>query len=43
LAFKLSGSESRPTELLFKVKPYINVGGSQLAYPGYLNVNHTLN
>lgn len=43
LAFKLSGNESRPAELLFKVKPYINVGGSQLAYPGYLNVNHTLN
>lgn len=42
LAFKLSGNESRPAELLFKVKPYIRVGNSELPYPGYLNVNHIL-
>lgn len=43
LAFKLTGNESNPSELLFRVKPYIRVGGRELAYPGYLNVNHTLN
>ncbi len=42
LAFKLTGDESRPSELMFRVKPYINVGGRQLAYPGYLNVKHSL-
>ncbi len=42
LAFKLTGDDSRTSELLFRVKPYIRVGGRELAYPGYLNVNHTL-
>jgi hypothetical protein len=43
LAFKLTGNESNPSELLFRVKPFIRVGGRELAYPGYLNVGHTLN
>lgn len=42
LAFKLTGDDSRTSELLFRVKPYIRVSGRELAYPGYLNVNHTL-
>lgn len=42
LGFKLTGSSSEPVELLFKVKPYINVGMSQLAYPGFIEVKHTL-
>ncbi|MDY0077050.1 MAG: LEA type 2 family protein [Bacteroidales bacterium] len=42
LAFKLTGDESDPAEILLKVKPYIKVGGRELAYPGFLNVRHTL-
>ncbi len=42
LAFKLTGDESDPSEILLKVKPYIKVGGRELAYPGFLNVRHTL-
>ncbi|MBZ0242048.1 MAG: LEA type 2 family protein [Bacteroidales bacterium] len=42
LAFKLSGDPSDPAEILLKVKPYIKVGGRDLAYPGFLNVRHTL-
>lgn len=42
LAFKLTGDDSRDSELLFRVKPYIRVSGRELAYPGYLDVNHTL-
>lgn len=42
LAFKLTGSESKPVDLLFRVKPYINVGGRQMAYPGFLDIRHTL-
>lgn len=42
LAFKLTGSNSYPVNILFRVKPYIMVGSSQLAYPGFIDINHTL-
>ncbi|MDA3944625.1 MAG: LEA type 2 family protein [Bacteroidetes bacterium] len=42
LAFKLTGDQSNPSEILLKVKPYIKVGGRELAYPGFLSVRHTL-
>lgn len=42
LAFKLTGDKSDPSEILLKVKPYIKVGGRELAYPGFMNVRHTL-
>lgn len=42
LAFKLTGDKSDPAEILLKVKPYIKVGGRELAYPGFLNIRHTL-
>lgn len=42
LGFKLTGGSSEAVDLLFKVKPYINVGGSQLAYPGFIELKHTL-
>lgn len=42
LGFKLTGDASQPTQIMLKVKPYIKVGNSQLAYPGFLNINHTI-
>ncbi|MCK9447858.1 MAG: LEA type 2 family protein [Bacteroidales bacterium] len=42
LGFKLTGSSSQPVDLLFKVKPYIQVGLTQLAYPGFIEIAHTL-
>jgi len=42
LGFKLTGDASQPSEIMLKVKPYIKVGNSQLAYPGFLNIRHTI-
>ena len=42
LAFKLTGDQSNPADVLLKVKPYIQVGGRTLAYPGFLNLRYTI-
>lgn len=42
LAFKLAGASSDPVNVGVKVKPYITVGGQQLAYPDYITMNKTL-
>jgi len=43
LAFKLAGAQSNPVNVGVKIKPYITVGGQQLAYPDYITLNKTLN
>jgi len=43
LAFKLAGASSEPVNVGLKVKPYISIGGQQLAYPDYITMNKTLN
>lgn len=43
LAFKLAGASSDPVNVGLKVKPYINIGNQQLAYPEYLTMNKVLN
>ena len=43
LAFKLAGASSNPVNVGLKVKPYINIGNQQLAYPDYLSMNKVLN
>jgi hypothetical protein len=42
LAFKLAGATSDPVNVGIKVKPYITVGGQQLAYPDYITMNKVL-
>lgn len=42
LAFKLAGASSDPVNVGLKVKPYITVGGQQLAYPDYITMNKVL-
>ncbi len=42
LGFKLTGDASQPSQIMLKVKPYINVGGRAIAYPGFLNISHTI-
>lgn len=42
LAFKLAGASSDPVNVGIKVKPYITVGGQQLAYPDYISMNKML-
>lgn len=42
LAFNLVSGNGQPTEVLLKVKPYIQVGSSQLAYPTYINLRKNL-
>ena len=42
LAFKLAGASSNPVNVGLKVKPYINIGNQQLAYPNYITLNKTL-
>ena len=42
LAFKLAGASSNPVNVGIKVKPYINIGNQQLAYPDYISLNKTL-
>ena len=43
LAFKLAGASSNPVNVGVKIKPYITVGGQQLAYPDYITMNKVLN
>lgn len=43
LAFKLAGASSNPVNVGLKVKPYINIGNQQLAYPDYISMNKVLN
>ena len=42
LAFKLAGASSNPVDVGLKVKPYINIGNQQLAYPDYITLNKVL-
>jgi len=42
LAFKLAGATSNPVNVGIKIKPYITVGGQQLAYPDYITMNKLL-
>lgn len=42
LAFKLAGASSNPVNVGLKVKPYITIGGTQLAYPDYITMNKVL-
>lgn len=42
LAFKLAGASSNPVNVGIKIKPYITVGGQQLAYPDYITMNKVL-
>ncbi len=42
LGFRISGKESHETVLEAKVKPYINVGGKTLAYPGFLTMKEKI-
>lgn len=43
LAFKLAGASSNPVNVGLKVKPYINIGNQQLAYPDFIAMNKVLN
>ena len=43
LAFKLAGASSNPVNVGLKVKPYINIGNQQLAYPDFISMNKVLN
>ncbi len=38
LAFDLAQQGNNTTRLMLRVRPYINIGGTELAYPGYLNI-----
>lgn len=42
LAFKLAGASSDPVNVGIYIKPYITVGGQQLAYPDYITMNKVL-
>jgi hypothetical protein len=42
LAFKLAGANSDPVNLGIKVKPYITINNSQLAYPDYISLDRDL-
>ena len=42
LAFKLAGASSDPVNLGLKVKPYITINNSQLAYPNYITLDKVL-
>lgn len=42
LAFKLAGANSDPVNLGLKVKPYITINNSQLAYPDYITLDRVL-
>ena len=42
LAFKLAGAQSSPVNLGVKVKPYIKVNNTSLAYPDYITINKVL-
>ncbi len=38
LVLGMSDASGKPTKLTLKAKPYINVGGTSVAYPGYINI-----
>ena len=42
LAFKLAGANSDPVNLGIKVKPYITINNSQLAYTTYISLDRVL-
>ena len=42
LAFKLAGASSNPVNVGVKVKPYVSVGGQQIAYPDFISMNKVL-
>ena len=42
MAFKLAGASSDPVNVGIKLKPYINVGDQQLAYPDFITLNKVL-
>lgn len=42
LAFKLAGANSDPVNLGLKVKPYVTINNSQLAYPDYITLDRVL-
>ena len=42
LAFKLAGASSDPVNVGVKIKPYITIGGQQLAYPDYISLSKVL-
>ena len=42
LAFILAGASSDPVNLGLKVKPYITINNSQLAYPNYITLDKVL-
>ena len=42
LAFKLAGANSDPVNLGIKVKPYITINNTQLAYPDFISINKVL-
>ncbi len=42
LAFKLVSDKGQPTEVMLKIKPYLKIGSSELAYPGFLTLSKDL-
>ena len=42
LAFNLAGANSDPVNLGLKVKPYVTINNSQLAYPDYITLDRVL-
>lgn len=38
LAFDLAGKGSESNRIMLRVKPYMNIGGAEIPYPGYLNI-----
>jgi hypothetical protein len=38
LVLNMADAGGKPTKLTLKAKPYINIGNSTIAYPGYINI-----
>lgn len=38
LAFNLSGSSDKPSQVMLKAKPTIMIGSTPIEYPGYINI-----
>jgi hypothetical protein len=38
LVLNMADAGGKPTKLTLKAKPYINIGNSTVAYPGYINI-----
>jgi hypothetical protein len=38
LVLNMADNGGKPTKLTLKAKPYINIGNSTIAYPGYINI-----